>query len=351
MDTIKDFLKKYNPVRALLALGAGFIGLVLALSLLGFALNSYNKEQTFTFSSSREAGEIAMMPGTAPSSGMGGGIAFVDYDDGAMMYANDMMYPPEPYPNWVAGNRAEEFEAVDYYGEFETSNIERVCGAIKGLKAYSQVVFLDSSEGEESCRYSFKVEKGSVAQVLSVLDSLNPRTLTEHTQTIEPTLNEFETREEILMRKLEAIEDTLTEASRAYDQLRVLATSAQDADALAKVISNKLALVERLTNERLSLRSQLEQLAENQALQIDRLEYVYFDVYGYERKVVDLRDFKDSWMNALQRFGLEFNQVLQGLTLGVIKFVAYLALFILYILIVVLLAKYGWRFVKRIWTT
>src|SRR3989339_566326 len=52
------------------------------------------------------------------------------------------------------------------------------------LKPREDVIFENASEYEKNCNYSFKVKRDSVKEILSIIESLDPKELNENTYTI-----------------------------------------------------------------------------------------------------------------------------------------------------------------------
>ena len=346
MEKIRLFLKTHSPLKVLLWALGGIVVLIILVSLIGVlfrpvisSLNNASQQLAF-YDGGVSSGSYATKGGYGESA-----------MDSAMPELSVRNISPimPPSPGTTVGSDAEAYEVTDYSAYYETGNLDRVCGDIQALKSYAYVVFENASQNDRSCQYLFKVEKSRAQEIKEVIESLNPKTLTESIRTIKPVLDDFTSTEQILKNKLTAIEDTLEEAQRSYDQLRVIATSARDAESLAKVIESKIKIIERLTTERLNLRAQLDSIGQAKSQQLDHLDYVYFNLSVYEKLVVDFEALGDTWVSALQEFVKEFNAVLQGVTLGVLKFGLYVIWAALYLLIVVLIGKYGWRLIKRIW--
>lgn len=256
---------------------------------------------------------------------------------------------PIPTDEHVSGSNLEDFEVTDYSAQFEVQNKTATCGKILNLKGLEYVVFETANEYDRGCSYVFKVEHAHVQEVLAILEQLNPKSLSENTYTIKKQIDDFTSQEEILTNKLDSIDDTLRQAIAAYDGITQLATNTQNADALAKVIDSKVGVIERLTQQRIDLTAQLERLARGKAEQIDRLVYTFFTVNVYESKFVDWQDLGDSWKRSIQEFVANCNQALQGVTVGLLSFLLMIVQFVLYVFIVVLVAKFVWKAVRYIW--
>lgn len=255
--------------------------------------------------------------------------------------------PPET-PG-TTGSDAENYEVVNYNGSIETANISKTCKAVADLKVKDYVIFENSNESDTYCTYTFKVSKDHVAEVKSLIESLDPKELSENKYTIKNQVEDFTSETDILKKKAEVIDATLKNAIAAYDEITVIASRAQDAGALAKVIDSKIQTIERLTQERLMINEQLDRLTRGKAQQLDRLEYTYFTVHVYENKYFDGEALRDSWKQAVREFFRDLNNIVQDLTIGLVTLAVMALQFILYFFIAVIIAKYVWRGTKYIW--
>lgn len=249
----------------------------------------------------------------------------------------------------VMGNDSEAYEIKEYNANIETRNLENTCSKVAGLKARKDVIFENSREYEKSCYYSFKVESGSVEEVLALIESLDPRELNENAYTIKELVDDYTSEVEILEKKMASIESTLSSAITAYDEITVVAKNARDAESLATIIDSKVRIIEKLTQEKINITAQLDRLSRAKAEQLDRLAYTYFSVNVSEIKYVDGQALKDSWRSAVRSFVREFNRTLQDLSINLVLVLVKVIQFAVYALIVLLVLKYGWRVAKLIW--
>ena len=80
-----------------------------------------------------------------------------------------------------------------------------------------------------------------------------------------------------------------------------------------------------------------------------RLDYTYFTVNVYENKYIDGQTLKDSWKMAVKNFFYNTNRALQDATIGLIAVLLAAIPYLIYAVLVVLAAKYGWRWLKKVW--
>lgn len=337
--------KQFNmPTKELLKKGGTIVGLIILayiaitlFSSLHFGATSYiggphhDMEESVDYKASR-AGvaqqELAMV---ASDAAYGGGIV------------------PSPIPNATIATNAEESEAMEYDIWIESRDGEKTCEALYALKPREDVIFQESIGFDHGCNYTFKVKKESTEEVLAIINELNPKQVSEQIYSIQNIVDDFTTREEILLRKQESIESTLNEALTAYDEITRIARNAGNANALANVIDGKVRIIERLTNERIAVRNQLDHLLKSKEEQLDKLSYTYMYVRVTENNYIDGEQLKNSWKYSLKYTIEDVNDIVQLTTLGLLRVVAYIVQFAIYLLIILYAVKYGWRIGKKIW--
>jgi len=339
-----EYFKKLDisPMKLLKMAGI----LLVAVIILGFGLSLASASFKSILSKNNIGGyPVAMAPG------YGGGVAYDSYKESDMMELSVRNAASSIAPQYggTTGNTAEAYEITDYSGSIETGNLDKTCGEITNMKSLDYVIFENANRYQHGCNYTFKVAKSHVEEILASIKKLNPREISENTRTIKNQVDDFTSEITILQKKAKSIDDTLAKAVSAYDEITSLATKNQDAATLAKIIDSKIQVIERLTVERINVNTQLDRLARGKAEQLDRLEYTYFNLSVYENQYVDGQSIKDSWKMAVKDFVTTLNKVAQGVTINLIALIFVIVQFALYVLIVLFVAKYGWKLVKGIW--
>lgn len=349
-----DFLKKYKLEGAKLykVIGLLILGLVLAvfaLSMLASTFGGVLRGLPHMTSISEPSYDAAM----PPFAGKGGGVAGYASSNS---YAGDRaelsirnIDPIAPGYGQTTGSTAEQYEVSDYSASIETRNRDEACAHIASLKELEYVVFENASDSKKACSFTFKVERAHLAEILERLRGMSPKELSENTYTIKNQIDDFTGQEDILKKKLESIDSTLETALEAYDEITRIATRANDAASLATIINSKVQIIERLTQERINVRTELDTLARARAEQLGRIDYAYFNVYVYENKYIDPEEIAESWKSSLRAFFTAANQALQDATLNLIVFLLTLLPYAIYLALLLLAAKYGWQFAKFIW--
>jgi hypothetical protein len=248
-----------------------------------------------------------------------------------------------------AGGDAEEFEATEYRAQIEARQVSKTCAAVSGLKSRDDVVFINASESEKKCSYSFKVKRASANAILTVIKGLNPKQITNSTYTIQQQVNDYTSQVDILQKKLASVDDTLEKAVAAYDEVTELATNVKDAESLAKVIDSKINTIEQLTQQRLNINNQLDQIQRSKDQQLDRLDYTYFYVNVTDNNFIDTKQIKDSWNAAVKNCIFNINETIQNISINLIAALFTILQFIVYGLIFLVVAKFCWVVTKKIW--
>jgi uncharacterized protein involved in tolerance to divalent cations len=257
--------------------------------------------------------------------------------------------PTPPFLGGVAGDTAENFEVTEYHASIETRKKVATCAEVFNLKKLSYVIFENANDQDRSCNYTFKVRNQNVPEILAVIKALNPRDITESIYTIKRQLDEIDSEATILKRKLALMNKTLGDAIKAYDEVNTLAIRAQNVDVLAKIIDNKMALIERLTRQQIDISAQLEHLSRAKVDKTDRMDFTYFYVNVYENKFADWKGMRDSWKNAVKNLVRDINNTAQGVTISLVSFLLVVVRHVLYFLVVLVIVKYLWKFTKHIW--
>ena len=348
MSLFKNFdwsLKSIAKILGLIFGGILAISLVTALvsfayiSVTGLFDNFKRSESSFSYDSSVES-ESAGFYGQANYGGMPSGVMTSDIAPPIM---------PTPDPNYSTGTTAEDFEVKTYDGHIRTKNLDEVCNTIQSLKEKSYVIFETADQDNYNCYYQFKVEKAQTESVLSFIEGLDPENLNANVTSIKKGLEGVETELDILTKKLESIEQTLTNAQTAYDEISQLATDQQNADVLAKIIDSKLNLIERLSSEKLNIKSQIDYYNKNKADQLDRLEFTFFNISVNKDVIFNWESLKENWKGEMKFMVENISFVLQAMTLKFVTYLLYFVIGVIYLFISVFLLKFVWYGVRRIW--
>jgi len=348
-----EFLKKYK-ISGKKALKVG--GIILAVIIIAPLLLSLVGRSLDTLSSVSRS-RLGVSTGGVPSLGLGGADygksmmpeAAYDMAESVTLSLRNVAPSPVPPQEPVPGADAEQYEVKEYSAHYETAELEGICPQIMALKAREDIIFERADENDDSCRYHFKVATATVQEVLDILESLDPKEMSENVFTIKRVITDFTSQQEILERRLETIEATLEDAVDAYDSITQLTIQTRDAETLAKVIESKIRTIERLTQERLNVSTQLDRLAQQKAEQLDRLDYAYFRVTVIERKYIDGEAIADSWKDAVRDFVDNTNQVAQNISVNLAALLLVLLQYLIYLAILLVVVKYGWRSAKAFW--
>ena len=338
-----EFLNKYNLkfLQILKIGGLAILGIIVLVFLFRIVSSSFNALD----------GTILSSPKAGFDKGMYFGMESVgsnaDYKISPQLSTRNINSTPRQESS--TGNTAEDYEVTEYNSTIETGNLKNTCAQVSALKAKSYVIFENSNQYDTGCNFYFKVEKNHQEEILGVIKGLDPKTLVENTRTIKKMIDDYTQEEDILKKKKQTVEDTLNNAINSYDEISRVATQARDAESLAKIIDSKIRIIERLSQERINISVQLDRLSRAKIAQLDRLSYTYFNVSIYENKYVNVDDLKDSWKMAVKKFVRDVNKIFQDISINLLAVILMIFQYALYILILIITAKYGWKIAKNIW--
>ena len=249
----------------------------------------------------------------------------------------------------TTGDDAEEFEVTEYNISFKTNHLYDMRDKVSALKSRDDVIFESAEEYEKSGYYVFKVKNDSASEILAIIEELNPTTVNQNIYTIKSLIDSYTNKVDILENKLSTIEEALSDAISAYDDIAEIAITAQDVENLTKIIDSKVELIKNLSQERIDISGKIDEIEISRAVQLDRLNYTYFNINVIEDKLINIQDLKDSWKIAAKSFISDANGVIQGITINLIAFLFIILQFAVYWFVILIGVKYGWRLTKHIW--
>ena len=276
---------------------------------------------------------------------------------------SDMGYAPElsvrnvdssyisPRPEFAPGNDAEAYEVKDYNATIETRNLEEDCSTVRSLMEREDVIFQNKNEYEQGCSYSFKVAKDSVDEVLAILETLDPKDISENSYTIKREVADYTSEIEILEKKLATLDQTLTESLASYDSLSAQATSRGDVATLAQITDSKITLIERLTVTRIDTVAQLDRLSRAKSDSLDSLIYTNFYVNIYENTFVNREALQSSWVEAVKQLVVDVNTFAQEVSLGFVALLFLVVKYSLYGVVLLFVARFGYSFARKVWVS
>ncbi len=346
MKFLKNFDWSFKSIMKVVGvLIAGMIALVIAISLIGFAVS--------TLFSTRDNYESHR---GFSGGGFDGAMAEMAFDEEASFFSKSVSnlqagssIPLPPENEFSNGLDAEDFEVKNYNGTIRTRELDRTCDLIAAEKGKDYVIFESSNKNKENCYYRFKAKKENEKEIIDLIERLKPESFNANITSIKKSIENTESELDILSKKLASIEETLEDAQLSYDSISEIATRQQDAETLAKIIDSKLKLINQLSRERLSIKSQIERYNKSKAEQLDRLNFTFFNVNVYKDVLFDWKDIKESWKFEVRMLTNNINETLQAISLGLVSHLFKLALALVYLFGSLFLLKFVWKGVKRVW--
>ncbi len=357
--SIKNFDWSVGSIMKMFGVGMlALVGLSVALTIFG-ALLSFGQRTISginpsygiaSYPAGRDISAPSMMQKVANFAPMGGGMMAEE----SYSVAADMAMPPMmPLPSVNGSRNAELYQRAGYSASYETRKFKETCTAIEDLKPLSYVLFDSANNGERYCSYSFRVEKEKTDEIVTKLKALNPKEWNVSVESVAQGIENTSDRVDILKRRLASIESTLNEAEAAFTRLSALATQNARVTDLTTIITQKLSMVERLTNEKLSLEEQIRQYSGGKDDQIAETTYSHFSVSVSKWNAVDWQSLQDSWKYKVQETLRSMSDTLASILLTipalVLSFLWYGLVFALTILSFTVFAKYMVKAVKAIW--
>lgn len=244
---------------------------------------------------------------------------------------------------------SEDYEVKSIDTQINTHFKNDVCSKFQELKAKQYIIFENSNSSEKSCYFNLKVEKDRADEVLSLIKSYDPEYLNENIETIKRQVDNFSSEIDILQKKLDSIEITLKDAQKQYDDLTKLATQKSDTESLAKIIDSKLNLINKLSDERVNANAQMMRFKRDKEIQLERLNYSFFNINIVEELFFDWKAIKDDWKNTIKNFIFDINDIIKAISIDLVEYLLRFVQISIYFFISLILLKWVWFVTKKIW--
>jgi prefoldin subunit 5 len=323
--------------------GFGLLGLVGLFLVLFVGLLIFNSTASENFSTSLEP--VGYAPSYSSKSYDGGMMA--DRAMGEMMI--DEYIPPAPTPGGYS-SELESYETTQYSVSARTREMDELCDTVSGLKADPSIHFKYLNESLNNCRATFYVEENRVAGVLSALESFKNVEITRNTESVTRHREMIQSQTSILTQQLASVERSLIAAEIQFDEIAEFAREAKDAATLSEAIRYKLQNIDNLTNRKINLTSQLDNLYQQAADLEERMNIVEFYVNVYRSYPIDNDDQSRKWEAAWDELSDQFTDTLIGLSAFFGIFLLWAVRIAVYLLVVIVIIRGLWKFIKLLWS-
>lgn len=293
---------------------------------------------------------------SAPSVGMGRSVNSIAEDfayDGEAMMAPVMesdYYYPSPIPTGGGySSELETYETTDYSVSGRSGDFAALCGAIRNIKANPQVHFKSLNESINNCNAIFYVEENLADGIVSQLMDFDGITITRSTQSVTQHKERLESQADIVRQQLASVNRSLAVAETEFDEIAAYAREANDAATLSKAITEKLRLIDTLTARKISLTSQLDSLYKQSAELQERIGVAQFSVNISRSYPIEVGKTSRKWEQAWNDLSDSFTDTLIGITAFFGIFLLWTLRITLYLLIVILIIRGLWKFVRFVW--
>lgn len=325
--------------------GGAFVVFVI-LVMLAVVLGSLNSARNLgSHSTGLVSNDMAMMEVSAPQAPAMGRAMMADGD-----FAESLEYYPEPIPTpggYTSG--LERYETTQYNLSARSRGFDQLCESLETLKAEETIHFKHINTGLNRCDARFFVEEGRVAGVLAQFENNRDVEINRNTESVTRHKERLESQSTIVRQQLASVERTLAEAEVAYDEIVAFARANKDSETLSNAINNKLRQIDQLTSRKINLTSQLDNLAQQAADLNERLDVVEFYASFTRANPIQIGKYDRMWEQAWDELRDRFTGTLIGLSAFFGVFLLYVLQYGLYLLVLIIVARFGWKLVRKIW--
>lgn len=280
------------------------------------------------------------------SDSMGSGVMM----DGAEMMAepDSSYYPYPPVPDGYTSS-LESYETTSYSVSARTKDFDGLCGAVASLKNDQQIHFRTVTSSLNNCHASFFVTEEKVASVLTTLTSYRGVEVNRNTESVTRHKQQLESQTAILEQQLTRVESSLTAAQAQLDRLNQVFNTSDEVTRLSSEVTKSLQYIDQLTQRKINLISQLDNLYQQSTDLAERMKVVQFDVMVSRANPIVIDKYERQWDNAWEELKDEFTNTLIGLTAFFGIFLLWTVRVLLYLLVLIILLRGLWKFARLVW--
>ena len=324
--------------------GIGLVGLVFIFIFASVILASLNSSRSLGLGGDTSMIAPAMDIDYAP--GVGGATA-EEFSATERSVSNSALYY-EPTPNgYTAG--LEDYETASYNVAAKTKQFDDFCASLTQLKANPNIDFKSMYGTTNQCRATFYTNKIDAPSVVASLQQFSGVEVTHSVVSVARHRQQIQSRSDIIRQQLNSVNRSLAIAETEFDQIAAFARTQNDAKTLSEAIREKLSLIDTLTQRKISLTSQLDNIAQQAADLEERIDVVEFSVFANRLNPIIVGESERKWTRAWEELSDTFTDTLIGLTAFFGIFLLWVVRLTVYLLVLLLVLRGLWKFVQFVW--
>ncbi len=270
-------------------------------------------------------------------------------DESMVMEAeSSYYYPPVPTPDGYTSG-LESYETTSYNVTARTKDFDALCGAVAGLKADPQIHFRTITSNLNNCYATFFVAEEKVESVLATLTGYRGVEVNRNTESVTRHKQQLESQTAILQQQLARVDSSLTAAQAQLDRLNQVFNSSDEVTRLSSEVTKSLQYIDQLTERKIRLISQLDDIYQQSADLAERMAVVQFDVRIARATPIVIDKYERQWDQAWEELKDTFTETLIGLTAFFGIFLLWVIRIGLYLLVLIVLGRGLWKFGEVVW--
>lgn len=271
------------------------------------------------------------------------------YDRVSMNGEDLSYYPPQPNSGSYTAD-LETYETTSYKITGKTKQFDEVCGAIKNLKGDSEIHFKNLNESTNYCSSVFYVKDSKSKEVLNILASHRGIEYVRNTSSVTRHKQQLQSQTNILQQQLGNVQRSLYTAETQLNNLNSFYLTSDDVGTLSKRINESLQLIDQLTQRKINLTNQLNNLYQQSADLEARMGVIEFSVNVYRSNPIYPNKNSNKWEQAWDELSDTFTDTLIGLSAFFGVFLLWVLRLTIYGIVLLIVLRAIWKLIKFLWT-
>ena len=243
----------------------------------------------------------------------------------------------------------ESYETTNYNLTGRTNDLDTFCDTLITLKTDTQIHFKSLTENLNSCTATFYTPLDKTDATLAALTKTSGVEYTRNTVSVTRHKQRLESQTAIISAQLQSVSRSLTLAEQQFDELAEFARETKDAKSLSEALRYKFENINTLTQQKISLTAQLNNLYQQSADLEERMDVVEFQVSVYRLSTIQVNETKVKWQQAWKDLQNQTTDTLIGLTTVFGIFLLWTIRITIYLLVLIIVIRLVTKFAKKVW--
>lgn len=247
-------------------------------------------------------------------------------------------------------SKLETYETTSYIVSGRVTEFDDFCDTLASLKTANANSFKSLKRQTNKCSAVFYTTEQNATDVLATLQNYSGVEFSRDTSSVSRHKQRIESQTAIYVQQLRSVDATLLSTERQFDEIIAFARENNDAAIFASTVKEKIALIDTLTQRKIRLTQQLEQMYQQSADLAERIGQIEFSVQVHRSQTLNINKTERMWEQAWGDLFDTYTETLIGITATFGIFLLWTVRVSLYLIVAIIALRALWKFGRFFWS-